>query len=140
MNLIALALSALLHAAVVGLALYQPQPSQSPKQPPPPLLANMVTDVELVDKIEEAINPNALHVECPSTYRGIGIKRNFGGEVVHVAKGWPADRAGIRPGDILEPWGFEEIDGFMEFEVIRGQKRVRMRLRTEAICFKDSPY
>jgi hypothetical protein len=140
MNLIALALSLLLHAAVVGLALYQPKLENQPKGPPPPLLANMVTDADLIDKIEERVDSNALHIECPQTYRGIGIKRNFGGEVIHVAKGWPADRAGIRVGDILEPWGFEEVDGFMEFEVIRGSKRVRMRLKTEAICFRESPY
>jgi hypothetical protein len=138
-NPIAALAALLMHVAIVWIAVYQPEEKRE-KKPPPPLLANMVTDAELVDKIEESADPNALHIQCPQTYRGIGIKRNFGGEVVHVAKGWPADRAGIKVGDILEPWGFEEVNGFMEFEVIRGPKRVRMRLKTEAICFRESPY
>ena len=130
----------LAHVAAILLAIHQPEKdTQQPKKGVTD--ATLVSgDVELQPKVEETLNRDALHLSCPQTYEGIGIKRRWGGMVTEVAKGWPADRAGILPGDIVEPWMFEPVDGFMEFEVVRGSKRVKMRLKTEKICFRDLPF
>lgn len=130
----------LAHVAAIVLAVYQPE--EDKEQPKKAVTdATLVSgDVELQPKLEDTLNREALHLSCPSTYEGIGIKRRWGGMVTEVAKGWPADRAGILPGDIVEPWMFEPVDGFMEFEVVRGAKRVKMRLKTEKICFRDRPF
>jgi PDZ domain len=116
-------------------------PHEEEKQPKkaPPSVDLVSGDVELMPK-QETLDAYAMHIDCPHTYEGIGIKRNFGGMVTQVAKGWPADRAGIQVGDVIEPWNFEPVDGFMEFEVIRGAKRVKMKLRTAQICFRDLPF
>lgn len=108
--------------------------------PPKPAQAHLIGDVELQPKEEENLNPNSLHLSCPHTYEGIGIKRRWGGMVTEVAKGWPADRAGIIVGDVVEPWFFEPENGFMSFEVHRGGRVIKMRLKTEKICFRDGPF
>lgn len=94
--------------------------------------------MEFIEK--ETDNPNALHISCPHTYEGIGIKRNFGNVVTQVAPGWPADKAGIKPGDSVEPWSIWPENGYMEFELIRDGVRKKMRLKTAQICFRDGPF
>jgi hypothetical protein len=140
LNLIAALLSIFLHASIVAVALHKPEAQLPPPKPPTIPAAFMPTDVTLVPKVEDQLNPDALHVDCPDTYEGIGIRRDFSGRVIEVAKGWPADRAGIQVGDVLEPWGFEAVNGFMEFEVHRGRQVVKMKLVTERICFRDGPF
>jgi len=132
-------LSVLLHAALLlTLNVALPDP---PKAPKPPVEADLISgSPELLPKMERVLDPSALHIDCPATYEGIGIKRAWGGMVTEVAKGWPADRAGIVPGDLVLPWGIDPYEGFMEFEVHRGGKVVKMRLRTEKICFRDKPF
>jgi hypothetical protein len=107
---------------------------------PSPVATVLIGEVELQPKMEDTLNPNSLHLNCPHTYEGIGIKRRWGGMVTEVAKGWPADRAGIVPGDVIEPWFFEPENGFMSFEVHRSGRVIKMRLRTEKICFRDGPF
>ena len=90
-----------------------------------------------MDKIESMVKGDI--TPCDNQYEGIGLAFNPMHKVVKVAKGWPADRAGIRIGDYLvDPYNMLPKDGFMEFEVIRGEKKVRMKLRTENICQKET--
>lgn len=137
MNPLAALLSLALHLSLL-LTLPHEEEKQPKKSPPPVDL--IAGDVELLPKEETTLNPDAMHVACPETYEGIGIKRRWGGLVTEVAQGWPAHRAGIQPGDLIEPWLFYPVDGFMEFEVVRNGKRVKMKLRTEKICFRDGPF
>lgn len=140
MNLLAAAVSILIHVAAILLALHQPDELKQPKKDGVTDATLVSGDVELRPKSEDTLSASALHLDCPQTYEGIGIKRGWGGRVTEVAKGWPADRAGIRVGDSVEPWMIDPVDGFMEFEVVRGATRVKMRLKTEKICFRDTPF
>lgn len=90
-------------------------------------MAYLVKDVELLPKE----GTYGLGIDrCPEGYEGIGIKRNFGGLVTQVAKGYPADRAGIKVGDVITPWNIDPVNGWMEF-LVNGKP---MKLRTERIC------
>lgn len=130
----------LMHASPI-IWMILPHEEEKQKRPPGETTVDLISgDVELQSKEEQTRDPNALHIACPKTYEGIGIKRAWGGRVTEVAKGWPADRAGIKIGDTIEPWLFYPVDGFMEFEVVRGHKRAKMRLKTEQICFRDGPF
>jgi C-terminal processing protease CtpA/Prc len=73
-------------------------------------------------------------IHCTDGYEGIGIKRNFGGVVTEVSYGWPAYKAGIQVGDVMTPWDLEPVNGYMEFNITRGDKTFPMRLKTEWIC------
>lgn len=127
-------------ALALHLAVILPWPGdERSKAPPTKVAAFMVLDAELMEK-DETLNPSALRLKCPDTHEGIGIKRNFGGVITQVAKGWPADRAGIQTGDIIEPWDLWPADGFMEFTVTRNNVTRSMRLKTERICFRDAPW
>jgi predicted metalloprotease with PDZ domain len=132
----ALALAALLHLSL----LFTFKVQETPPEKPPTRVALLSGDIELQPKEEDNLNPNSLHLNCPETYEGIGIKRRWGGMVTEVAKGWPADRAGIKVGDVIEPWFFDAVDGFMSFEVHRAGRVIKMRLKTERICFRDGPF
>lgn len=130
------ALAAALHLSLlITIAAEKQEPSK-----PEVVSAGLIGDVELQPKMEDTVNPNSLHLSCPYTYEGIGIKRRWGGMVTEVAKGWPADRAGILVGDVIEPWFFEPENGFMSFEVHRAGRVIKMRLKTEKICFRDGPF
>jgi C-terminal processing protease CtpA/Prc len=99
------------------------------------MINNLYLEAELLEKDESnLVSPFSFN--CPSTYEGIGIMRNFGGVVTKVAKGWPAWRAGIEPGDVLTPWELPIVNGIMEFQVTRNGKTVTMKLRTELICIR----
>lgn len=94
-------------------------------------------EIEFADKEEFTVKGDIQ--PCANQYEGIGLAFNVMHKVVKIAKGWPADRAGIRIGDYLvDPYNMLPKDGIMEFEVIRNDKKVRMRLRTESICQKES--
>lgn len=106
---------------------------EKPKKPKPNQVE--IYDVELLAKDDRESTTN-FALTCPHTYRGIGVKRAWGGRITSVAPGWPADRAGIKEGDIMEPWDINEENGYMEFTITRNGKTVKMILRTEDICFR----
>lgn len=114
---------------------HKPERSRSERVP-----ASLIsTDIEFQAKSEDNLIHSSLHLNCPRTYDGIGIKIRWGGMVTEVANGWPADRAGIKVGDVIEPWFFGVEGGFMSFDVHREGRVIKMRIKTEKICFRDRP-
>jgi len=100
-----------------------------------------VTDIELIDKDETQVTSNAIHLNCPETYEGMGVRFNPQGKIIQVAKGWPAHKAGIQVGDyLIAPYLVSPYNGFIEFDIERNGKRVHMKLRTEHICSRDKPF
>jgi hypothetical protein len=85
----------------------------------------------------------AVHLSPLIPLRGKeGVMVAFGSNrITNVAKGWPADKAGIRPGDIMEkPWDARAINGYMRFTIIRDGRRTEFYLQTDNICFRDRPW
>lgn len=131
----------LLHLSLLVQITMQAGQKEKAKKQGDAVEVRLFMSAELLPKVETTLDPNALHVDCPKTYEGIGIKRNPMNKIVEVAPGWPADKAGIQVGDYTDlPWDDEKPNGFMEFNVTRNGKTVHMKLRTEKICYRDEPF
>ncbi len=132
-----LALVVLLHASPFLYSLLKPA-APPPKQK---VVINLIeTEAKLIDK-DERVGKNDIHSDCPKTYEGIGIKVTFGGSITAVAKGWPAAKAGVRVGDVIEggAYGFQIENGRKKFTVIRDGQRIAFDLPIENICMRDEP-
>ncbi len=121
--------STVLTSVLLFCLMWRPESAPPPdKQPERPV---MVSSVTIEDKGPEG------STACEKTYDGIGVENNFGGKVIRVAKGHPAWRAGIVPGDVLSD--MYETPGWKSFLLHReGRPGVPMRLRTEKICYDRS--
>lgn len=75
---------------------------------------------------------------CPHYYAGIGIRFSWLlREVIDVAPGGPADRAGVRVGDILinDPYNDRETIGETRtYTIKRGDQVINITMVTEKIC------
>jgi len=135
---------ALIAAVVVAAHLSPliPRGGKEPEKKKGPPEAMLLAEPELLEKDERSADPRAVRVDCPQTYDGIGVMVAFGSNrITNVAKGWPADKAGIRPGDIMEkPWNARAVNGYMAFTIIRNGKRTEFNLQTDNICFRDKPW
>jgi C-terminal processing protease CtpA/Prc len=103
------------------------------KNKPVPVLL-ISRHVQFVPKEDKMADPRAPRTNCPTTYRGIGLKRTWDGRVFEIAKGWPADRAGIRLGDVIEVWDLGREGDYMVFDLVRDGKTLHFRIKMEDIC------
>lgn len=132
-------------AAVIGLVLLlhsvplYPQRIEQ-RQEKEPAHVSLLMEPELLDKPD--LERKSALSNCTDTYDGIGVKIAFGSNrITEVAKGWPAHRAGIRPGDVIEHLTEPRIiDGYMAITISRNGKKTNMKLRTERICMRDKPW
>lgn len=75
--------------------------------------------------------------ECEEWYGGIGIIQDFESEITYVAHGYPADKAGIRLGDVIVEQN-DEIRGDpgtkLTLNILRNKKKLVFNLVREKIC------
>lgn len=70
-------------------------------------------------------------------YTGIGIIWMPGsGMVVHAPEFYPAYKAGVRMGDLIVG-PIEELDGYVDFTVMRSNNRLNFHVKLESICFDE---
>ena len=82
--------------------------------------------------------------KCEKWYSGIGVMNNGDGSclITYVGKGYPADRAGIKPGDLvlksdLECPGRGPLGTHILVKIMRGTQVLTFDLVREKICQKD---
>ena len=80
---------------------------------------------------------DALGKECPYTYGGIGIQQGRFNEISVVFQGYAADRAGLKPGDIMLYEG--DIRGepgtSIYIRVLRQSAYIDFTIIREKICY-----
>jgi C-terminal processing protease CtpA/Prc len=135
-SLLAAALSVLLHASVLTLALLKSPPPVPPPKPPPSSVRLSMPD----DDLKFARHGGIGSITCSKTYKGIGVRSNFLGQVIEVAIGGPAWKGGIRAGDTLYGLGLLSPDShplgaIVEVERVHLDDSVEpIRLKIEKIC------
>ncbi len=78
--------------------------------------------------------------DCPNFFGGIGMTYNMLDVVTNVPDGYPAARAGILPGDILQGDTGQirgEIGTAVDVVVIRGKKTLKFSMIREKICISE---
>ena len=71
-------------------------------------------------------------------FMGIGvmwIERT--GFIVDAPEGYPAHRAGVRPGDVVAGSKFTERGEYLIFEIERYNERLQFKLKMEKICYEE---
>ena len=114
-----LSVSLIIHA---GLFLKQPENSNVAEQ-------SKRSTVKLQDK------PLRIGIRNCKVYKGIGISYTILGNITKVAKGYPADLAGIRVGDNLLAQAIVEDKAYLILK--RLGKELKFVLNTESICYND---
>jgi len=126
--------SVLLHALLVLMFL----PSGKGVPPPPvPVQAQMGEDMDMTLMAGSDTTGDGL--ACPSEYRGIGI-RHYGGTIMEVVAGGPADKAGAQVGDVfLNDATFQrdqyELGKVMVMKLARGRDLLSLTVVIGRICF-----
>ena len=108
------------------------------KQIPPP-----VNKSKVIVKKKKKNPPKQKYVEhkCDVWYGGVGITHvSDGSQVVnYVGVGYPADRAGILPGDLVT--NIQDLRGtpgtYVTVKILRGTKALSFYLVREKICTQD---
>lgn len=78
--------------------------------------------------------------KCPAFYGGIGIEEDFFSHTVsNVYKGYPAEGAGVRVGDLIESVSGEPIRGepgtsFL-LRIVRDGKSFTVKITRQEICY-----
>ena len=102
-----------------------------------PVRTTLLALPELIDK-DDREHKGDVRSNCPDTFDGIGIILNWSGQVVQVAKGWPADRAGVRVGDtIVGGVNGHRAPGRLPQIHLHG--RDNMLIKTENVCIREEP-
>lgn len=99
----AAALSVALHAALLALLL-----AAAPRRPPPPARHRHTLDVADIDIVatHPVADPRGMHCDPATSYVGIGAEiDHYENVVMKVAAGYPAERAGLRVGDVVPDIG-----------------------------------
>ena len=138
--------SLLLHALLLIAFIPQEQPEQEQRKPVP---VNRLGDngylrviIEGDEDHDGKIDKSGLAKDtCKGTeYTGIGISITLFGTVIQVAKGSPAERAGILVGDVI-PAGLDfdsSKSGTVEVHIERGAQELTLTIKTKSICKEDS--
>lgn len=132
MNTRAAAMAAVLHAAILAVALVscdaktQPAPQKPPKEP-------QALTVHLLPSGGGDGPP------CPKAYRGIGCAHGFAGTVIELAPDGPAEKAGIQLGDSIQNYDLLGRDRYMvghplDLRVWREGREFSVRVVTGWIC------
>lgn len=119
-----IAASALLHLAVLFPSAPQYRQAGSPQRMAP------VTHVEIIDMSASG------HLGCGDFYIGVGVMTGSRGELVRVAKGSPADRAGLQLGDIFKPRTNPrgKIGEEVVIDIERGAEKLTVTVKRDRIC------
>jgi hypothetical protein len=72
------------------------------------------------------------------SYIGIGIQFFPDGRISDVAKGYAADRAGLKVGDrIIDSMNYHRVGDYEYISVIRNFRKITFKIKVERICIKE---
>lgn len=138
MNTAALALTVALHSLLAASALVRcTEPAAAQEHDKPKPREGEAIEVRLIPSTEDGEN----NLDCQKTYRGIGIKRSWGGRIFDVVPGGPADKAGIRVDDVMVNDALE-IDRYMvghkvTVRVERDGRQFEVEVVIGRVCFSE---
>lgn len=121
------------------------EPEKTPEPEPQPLAQDdddsmPSLDKEFLDLLKT--RPPVVDENCYLSFNGIGVEyKNVGKlEVGRVYPGYPAERAGIKPGDLIKTVTGEDIIGpegtSFQLQITRDGRTWIQTLKREKICFK----
>lgn len=100
-------------------------------EPPAKELVGSQQEVQIIE-----LGPTA-DGGCKDYYEGIGISESFDGTIMWIAKGYPAEKSGLLPGDIIQPG--DEIRGpagtIAKINVLRDGKLLQFDIKRGRICY-----
>jgi hypothetical protein len=105
-------------------------------------------DKGIIIEQKKKLPPEQIVVDhkCEESYEGIGIQFDYMStqmcKISHIAKGYPADRAGLKVGDLLLSDAKSDVDcpgrgpigSLLTLQVVRGGKHFEVTLVREKIC------
>lgn len=101
----------------------------------------VLQDAKKLQKKQEKTGIKSISKDCKKYYTGIGIVHNgFFNEISQVASGGPADRAGIKVGDVLAEPTHRIRNQYSEgtvinVPIIRNGITINMRVTIGKICY-----
>jgi hypothetical protein len=133
-GLLGAALSVALHAALLLLLLSAPAPHRPPPPPAPP---GGISIIQV--PIQKLSGTGAHGLACGGhRYNGLGFAHSFGGFVVMVGPGTPAERAGMQLGDEVQgdvPLPNERpTNTVVDIVIKRAGRRMVLHAVVESIC------
>lgn len=130
-RVVAAALVVFLHAALL---------LRIADDPPPPRKrtfdVQLQPDITFVERGEDTLP--GVTSDCPNHYFGVGLKHDFSNRVIDIARGYPAERAGIRVQDVVtfSPEPIIRPGERREFRVERGAVTFTVSIVSEKICHR----
>jgi len=130
-----LVLSILVHI-VIALPEHTPPKKQERQADPPVKVQLMPPEANKGDNTGAGFGASG-SPECTKRYNGIGVLIfDSTGFIVKVQPGYPADRAGVKPGDrAIEP--IEIKDNVASFTVERYDQHIHFTIKSEMICYDE---
>lgn len=131
---ISIALVLILHASIIASCLSQTsRAQQQPKKEP--------TEVSIIAENDQRLEAqqDGTGLACKSEYTGIGVRISpFTDEIIEIAPGGPADRAGVLIGDILRNPGFwgMEPGTRVTLQINRGGVELELPAVVGHICYE----
>jgi len=69
-------------------------------------------------------------------YKGIGVIYNPGTHIItHAPEYYPGYKAGLRVGDYIVDPEVKEIDGYINFDILRSHEQHQFHIKADTICF-----
>lgn len=95
--------------------------------------SNEIVEINVIPKLDT----DATGKQCPNTYGGVGLRYAEGSRVLEVYAGYPAYKAGIKPGDVL--YSKEDLRGEpgtkVEVTIVRDNNYININIIREKICY-----
>lgn len=143
----------LLHLLVVFSFLYNP-PKYHKIEPIPnatmplPVEVRLIPIIEPTLEIETKIADEGKKVSYPTDgricngkdryYKGIGVIYNPGTHVItHAPEYYPGYQAGLRIGDYIVDPDVAEVDGYINFDILRAHEQLHFHIKTDNICVQE---
>lgn len=146
---VGLAVSLALHVLLLVIVLGRtpdPKEEENPRQLPvsvellPLTSQNTVEPVENESTGEAQVDGIKTEQVCDSeneTYMGVGITyAPFSGEILSAPSDYPAYKAGLRPGDIIQERN-KTANGWVTYDILREGKNLSFQMKEQPICFID---
>jgi len=130
----------LVHAALLAAMVASPAPAD---QPPVPTGLKSETDGLDDEGIRLLPSVAGVGLSCAHSYIGIGVMvSSFGGLIVEVSPGGPADRAGMRVGDVFLNAERFRRDSYtpgqeMPLAIERDGQRIDLMARVGKVCYSE---
>ena len=103
--------------------------------PTKPKINENQNKIDLALKLSYPADPEFC-TEKDKTYLGIGLLKSFGSDlIIYIPKPFPAYKAGLRLGDFILNPDAEIIDGYLDYDIMRYDKKMHFHIKVDNICF-----